>query len=116
MKNIRIFSALTPLFFAALACVITVRAADPAPARAQTDAEAATLLTTGQWWFKGASWGNFRTFLPDGTFHARQKIGTWKIADGMVVLTFPDHVDKLILPLDPKGTKGIDANGLPLMA
>ena len=34
----------------------------------------------------------------------------------MVVLTFPVHVDQLILPLDPKGTKGIDANGLPLMA
>ncbi len=81
----------------------------------QTNDEITALLTTGQWVFQGKNWANARTFAADGTFHGR-KSGNWKIENGKIRLIFADHEDDLILPLDPKGTKGIDANGLPLMA
>lgn len=92
-----------------LSCAFSVARAE------QTEQEITTLLTTGQWFFQGQNWSNLRTFKPDHTFLGR-KNGTWKIENGMVVLVFVDHEDKMILPLDPKGTKGMDANGLPFNA
>ncbi|HWB59576.1 MAG TPA: hypothetical protein VG733_08790 [Chthoniobacteraceae bacterium] len=88
-----------------------VPAAQPAAASAQ-DATA-KLLTTGKWQFVGAGWANIRVFSPDGTMVVERpkKTATWAISGDKIVMTFPDHVDTLTLPLDPKGTNGTDSHG-----
>ncbi|HWB59129.1 MAG TPA: hypothetical protein VG733_06545, partial [Chthoniobacteraceae bacterium] len=79
----------------------------------QTEAEVKALLTDGRWFCQGQSWSNTRVFTAGGTYKGGGD-GLWKMdaANGMVDL----GDDKLILPVDPKGTIGIDAHGLPFVA
>jgi hypothetical protein len=109
------FPRFCPVFMALALFLTQLLSMSQARAAEQTNDEITKLLTTGQWVFQGKNWANARTFTADGTFHGR-KSGNWKIENGKIRLIFADHEDDLILPLDPKGTKGVDANGLPLMA
>ncbi len=88
---------------------------------AQTDAMIGAMLTQGQWYFQGRSWANTRIFRPDGTFYTQHRPGeggTWKIIDGMVVLSFQSSETSenlLMLPIDPQLTIGQDPEGIPIL-
>jgi hypothetical protein len=78
---------------------------------AQSEQEAVSLLTTGQWRFHGVA----RTFNPDGTFTSTNgSTGTWKITPDEVEMVFQNQARHVFyLPLDPNGTRGMDSNGKP---
>jgi hypothetical protein len=78
----------------------------------QNEKEALSILATGQWQFHH----NIRIFKPDGTFMSGNgSNGTWKISGGELDVTFLDNGAKhrFFLPIDPKGTHGLDNNGQP---
>jgi hypothetical protein len=78
----------------------------------------AQLLTAKKWHFAGASWEEERTFDPNGTMTIENNanVARWQVTAREVVMTFKDHKDILYLPLDPKGTKGMDAYGRLIIA
>jgi len=73
------------------------------------------LLASKRWRFIGGWWYVIRVFDKDGTFTTVDSPGdhgTWVITDRAINLTFPDgHIDAILLPLDPKGTDGLDKDG-----
>jgi len=83
------------------------------PAHAQTEQEAAALLTTGEWTVHKHP----RIFSPDGTFSTPNftSTGTWSIGHGQLTVVFPgsQNTYRFSLPLDPAGTNGVDGNGIP---
>jgi hypothetical protein len=102
------------LAFLSLASTPAARALD------QTREEAIALLTSGMWHFAGADWSNDRIFNPKGTVlvRASNANGTikWKMDSKQVMIIFGDHYDVLYLPIDPKGTKGMDGHGNEIVA
>lgn len=76
------------------------------------------LLTAKKWHFAGASWSETRVFDPNGTMTIEDNKNTarWQVTGKQVVMTFKDHKDILFLPLDPKGTKGMDEHGRLIIA
>ncbi len=90
---------------------------------AQDPAAATGLLVSGPWKISGTGDGNpsrIRTFDKAGTFSTaghEDEYGWWKIVNNIVILTFADtHKESLKLPLDPKGTSGLDKDGSPISA
>ena len=83
-------------------------------------AAAVTVLISGPWKMAAGAWSAILVFASEGTFATPGNSGEhghWKIADGMVILTFADgHKDCLILPLDPKGTAAALQDGQPATA
>ncbi len=86
----------------------------------QTREEAIALLTSGMWHFAGDTWSNDRIFNPKGTVLVRADnangVIKWKMDSKQVTIKFEDHDDLLFLPIDPKGTKGMDQHGNDIVA
>ncbi len=88
----------------------TPAAAPAAPAQpakhsvpSKGDQEAIAMLEDGKWEFHGVK----RKFNPDGTITSDNPTkGTWKVADGVLTVTFAKVVVHYLLPIDPKGTDG----------
>jgi hypothetical protein len=92
--------------------VPSLRAAD------QTEQQAVSILTTGQWRIMGAGPPVVRTFKGDGTFTSDDhSTGTWKLSGGVMELTFPGGTaeQKFYLPIDLMMNRGLDENGAMLM-
>lgn len=92
-----------------------------APIVAQSKEAAAVALVAAPWRITAKWWFNIRTFAKDGTFTTQgweDQGGTWAIADNVVTLTFTKdaHKETLSLPIDPRGTTGLDKNGIPVAA
>ena len=87
---------------------------------AQEKAAAAALLVSAPWKIIGSGWAAVRVFARDGTFTTPEKTneyGLWKIANDKIEITLADgHVNSLLLPLDPKGSDGVDQDRAPLTA
>ena len=82
----------------------------------QSKAEAVSILTSGEWHFEGPHFSDTRVFDPKGTMtrHGngpRETKAIWKANYKEIVISFSYYQDVLLLPIDPKGTKGIDAWG-----
>ena len=94
--------------------------APAARAQEQSREDAINLLTNGIWHFAGSNWSNDRVFERKGTVLVRASNASgvikWKMDSKQVTITFPDHQDVLLLPIDPKGTKGMDAHGNDVVA
>ena len=110
----------TPANFAivALAVIAACLASAPGLRADQSEADAIAMLTKGKWHFAGEGWARMRVFKPDGTFSSANHFGggTWKIADGVVELVCPKdpigrQQEKIFLPLDPTGTRGVTQDG-----
>ncbi|HWB60357.1 MAG TPA: serine/threonine-protein kinase, partial [Chthoniobacteraceae bacterium] len=78
------------------------------------------LLMAGRWYFFGASWSAIRTFYENGTFASEpraEETGKWKRRDGAIDLLFDNgNRDAFLLPMDAKGTLGVDTHGFPCIA
>lgn len=89
----------------------------------QDSASAADILISVPWIVStggDAASSRTRTFAKNGTFSTaghEDEYGWWKIVNNIVILTFADeHKESLKLPLDPKGTSGLDKDGAPISA
>ena len=90
---------------------------------APTQSSAADVLVSAPWTISSegdAASSRVRTFARDGTFSTaghEDEYGWWKIVNNIVILTFADeHKESLKLPLNPKGTSGLDKSGSPISA
>ena len=116
MSKIGFSSAIIILAFGALnfTCAPATLAQD------QSHEDIVNLLTNGVWHFEGNDWSNDRVFQRNGTVLVRagnaRGVIKWKIASGQVNIIFEDHIDVLYLPIDPKGTKGMDEHGNDILA
>ncbi len=110
MKNIRFIA----VFILAALGFFNVPSAS---ATEQTEDEINAILSTGTWHFQGIPWGNDRVFKPDRTFTGGGAAGvtTWKLVNGELILYSNNKEMKLFLPLDPKGTRGLDSRGSPVV-
>lgn len=93
----------------------------PAPAMDERQkAATVALLVSAPWKFTASGWFAIRVFAGDCTFTtvgSDKAYGVWEISNNMVVLIFQDgHKDTLTLPLNPKGTDGLDHGGNHLTA
>jgi hypothetical protein len=73
----------------------------------------------GTWIFKMRGESYPRTFRADGTIIGSgfKGTGTWTIAKGKVVITYPDKGEGYLdMPLNPKGTKGRTHGGDEIVA
>ncbi len=50
------------------------------------------------------------------TIKENPNVARWKVTSKQVVMSFKDHEDILFLPIDPKGTKGMDEHGRLIIA
>jgi hypothetical protein len=84
-------------------------------AAAQTDPQISAMLSKGKWKCTGNKWSDERLFNTDGTVTIAGStdpvIIKWQHVANEIVVTYPDHHEKLFLPLDLKGTKGVDTFG-----
>jgi hypothetical protein len=113
--------------FTALAVIAACFAFVSGLRAAQTEQEAASILTTGWWHRDGDKPYHVMLFEPDGTFtfdriesgslvNVSAYGGTWQITNGTVLITQRSTGDKetLDLPIDPEGTHGTDNGGGPI--
>src|ERR1700677_3152723 len=118
MNNIRVHSTIIALALAAL--TLNFIPAPHAHAEEQTREQAIALLTSGIWHFAGENWSNDRVFDPKGKVLVQASnakgIIRWKMDSKQVTIIFDDHDDILYLPIDPKGTKGMDQHGNDVVA
>jgi hypothetical protein len=95
-------------------------APSPTAVSAQAKTPAGILLISAPWKFLASSWFSVRIFAQDGTFTTignKEQHGTWDISSTAITLTFADtHKETVSLPLDPKGTGGLDKQGRPITA
>ncbi|MGB8355846.1 MAG: serine protease [Chthoniobacteraceae bacterium] len=94
--------------------------AQPGGSSTQTQAEAIAILTSGPWHFTGQGWKKeyVRIFHPDGTFTV---IGDkfndknfWKIENNVILLSFSNHQEQILLPIRSEGSRGLDMKGQPI--
>jgi hypothetical protein len=95
----------------------------------QSDQRATADLTTGWWRIVGDKPAHVTVFKPDGSFisgnieadgslrNVTRYDGTWKITNGVVTLTYTNftYTRTLNLPINPKGTNGLNSNGQPMV-
>lgn len=81
----------------------------------QEKAAAENLLISAPWRFSAGRWSNIRIFKKGGSFttvNRPNESGRWRFSNNTLVLSFMDgHQDVVTLPLDPKHSTGLSANG-----
>jgi len=114
LQNLRRNTGIVPTMAVLVAFVASLLLT--APIRAdQSPEEAAAILMTGSWHYGN---GNIkRVFRKDGTVTAGKGAkGKWGInGDTLEVYYKVSGLHKFFLPIDPAGTRGVDANGQPAM-
>jgi hypothetical protein len=112
MKNISIRSAIAGLILV----VINLAFAPDARAERQSRADAIAILTSGTWHFVGNHFKIDKVFDAKGTMttvggKGKDSTAKWKVDYKQVTITYSYYEEILLLPLDPQGTKGVDAWG-----
>jgi hypothetical protein len=110
-------------FTIAAFAVVALNVAFIAEVRAdrQSRADATAILTSGTWHFKSKNISSDRVFDPKGTMtvkgeKGKDSVAKWKVDYKEVTITYSYYTETLTLPLDPKGTSGLDGWGDELTA
>jgi hypothetical protein len=82
----------------------------------QSRADAIAILTSGTWHFKGKHFDISKVFDPNGKMTTpggtgKDSTAKWKVDYKQVTISYSYYEEILLLPLDPKGTTGIDGWG-----